>query len=88
MRSAPNQGYHNPPEAKPPEQIGHTEVLCLEAFGNRELPDATLTEAQRLPLREGVRTVAARLSSHEMMYLANAFEDAAIRKRVEEDLAS
>lgn len=85
MRSAPSQGYHNPLREELPERVGHTAMSLLETIGDRELPDATLTDTQRQLLREKVRAVEPHLSSHELMFLAGAFETAANRKRAQEE---
>lgn len=46
-----------------------------------EMPDTKLPERRRESLKALVRFVEAGSNEHELMYLANAFEDAAIRKR-------
>jgi hypothetical protein len=46
-----------------------------------EPPDTKLPERRRDALKALVRYVEAGSDEHELAYLANAFEDAAIRKR-------
>jgi len=60
-------------------------MSVLEAIGDRELPDSTLTEVRRQFLKEQVFAAAPRLSPHELMFLAGAFEDAANRKTAQEE---
>jgi hypothetical protein len=85
----PTQEYHNPRSHQSlPKRGGRSaQVDVLEAAGSGELPDSVLTEARRTELREEVRTDAARLSDHEAMYKAGAYETEARAKRARESLA-
>ena len=57
----------------------------LEAVGDRELPDARPNESQRQALKDFARSLRARFSSHELVYLASAVEVQANERRVEEE---
>jgi hypothetical protein len=63
---------------------GHAAIALLEGVGYRELPDATLTEAQRQDLKCEALRLEARYSSYELIFLSSALEPAANRKRAEE----
>ena len=65
--------------------VGAANPNLLATTADQELPDATLTQAQRHAMKELVRELEAHRSSHEMMFLAGAFEYAARRKRGEEE---
>ena len=56
------------------EQRGRRAAARLQAVGDGELPDANLTDARRRSLRKHACALRARLSSHELMYLASALE--------------
>jgi hypothetical protein len=62
----------------------HPPLAALEALGDQELPDATLTEVQRRTLKSEVFRLEERYSSYELMFLSSALEPAAERKRSEE----
>ncbi len=87
MRSAPTQEYHNNPRPRKglAASPGYIDTSLLEATGDRELPDATLTQAQKRLLKEQVRATAPHLSSHELMFLAGAFEFAANWTRAQQE---
>jgi hypothetical protein len=55
-----------------------------DGLGEYELPDAKLTQTQKRSCRAPVEICFRRFSSHALMFLAGAFEDAANRKRAEE----
>ena len=57
----------------------------LEAVGDRDLPDARPNEAQRQALKDFARSLRARFSSHELVYLASAVEVQANERRAEEE---
>ena len=65
--------------------IHPTNPDLLAATGDQELPDITLTQGERELLKKKVRVAEVRLSPHALMYLACSFEDAARRKRVDEE---
>ena len=65
-------------------QGGTRRFEVLDGSGEYELPDAKLTETQKRACRELVEICFRRFSSHALMFLAGAFEDAANRKRVGE----
>ena len=66
-------------------RVGHTDMGLIAAARDQGPPDITLSPSVREFLKERVHAAEARLSSHELMYLAGAFEVAANRKRVEEE---
>jgi hypothetical protein len=55
-----------------------------EAVGDRNLPDARPNESQRQALKDFARSLRARYSSHELVYLASAVEVQANEQRAEE----
>jgi hypothetical protein len=86
MRSVPKQVYHKEPSRQSLlSHVGATDPDLLATTEDQELPDATLTGAQRRAMKKLVHEVEAHRSSHELMFLAGAFEDAAHRKRAEEE---
>jgi hypothetical protein len=86
MRSVPKQVYLKEPlPQRHLTHVGAADPHLLAATEDQELPDATLTEAQRCAAKKLVHEVEAHRSSQELMFLAGAFEDAAQRKRVEEE---
>lgn len=56
----------------------------LSLVENKELPDATLPQAEREQLKKVVEAWEKALNHHQLMYLACAFEDAA-RRSLEND---
>ena len=66
----------------------HPTTAVLEAAGDVELPDANLTEMQRLALKELAHRLGPRLSSHEFVFLASTVEVEAHAKREKEYSAS
>jgi hypothetical protein len=82
---APIEGYHKTRSPRRPRShAGSAATALLAVIGDRELPDATLTEAQRRSIKRLVQRLAAGRSVHELMFLAGGFEDAARRRRAEE----
>ena len=61
----------------------HSPIAALEVVGEGELPDIVLTAKRREELRAEVRTDAARLTRHEKMYKAGAYEVEANAEMVE-----
>jgi hypothetical protein len=57
----------------------------LEAVSGRDLPDARPNESQRHALKDFARSLRARFSSHELVYLASAVEVQANEQRAEEE---
>lgn len=87
MAFVPRPEYHSPSSRQRRNlapQAGRAGLTLLEAAGDGELPDATLTETDRMGLKEEVCLAESRLSSHQMMFLACAFEAGAWRKRAQE----
>jgi hypothetical protein len=75
--------YRRSPDNARPER-GHAAIALLESVGDGELPDATLTEAQRQDLKSEALRLEACYSSYELIFLSSALESAANRKRAEE----
>jgi hypothetical protein len=75
---------HTRPTGLRPPARGAADLL--EAIGDRELPDAVITRARREELKELACALRARLSSHEIMYLAGTLEVEANGKRAEEEV--
>ena len=69
------------------EQRGSRAAARLQAVGDSELPDTVFPKARRMQLKKEVRTDAERLSVHEAMYKAGAYEMEARAKRTRESLA-
>jgi len=55
----------------------------LKELGDVELPDATLTEAEKLALREKIRAVAVGRSVQACMFAAGSWENEARAKQDE-----
>jgi hypothetical protein len=72
VRSAPETEYHA------------NAATVLETVGDQELPDVTLSDAQRTELKSEVLRLETRHTSHELIFLSSALEVAANRKRAEE----
>jgi hypothetical protein len=86
MRSVPKQVYRKEPSCQRyVTDVGAITPGLITATDDQELPDATLTEAQRRAIKSLVAEIEAHRSSHELIFLAGAFEDAARRKRAEEE---
>lgn len=62
----------------------HAGLQALKTLGDVEFPDAWLTTAKLRELKEIVYRESAYRSTHELMYLAGAFESAAQERRVME----
>jgi hypothetical protein len=75
------QVYSHKPRGAPD---GTQRFEVLEGSDKDELPDAKLTETQKRSCSELVEICIRHFSSHALMFLAGAFEDAANRKRAEE----
>lgn len=78
MTLTPNQAYHRINNHK---HVRNGAAALLKVAGDGELPDANLTEAQRITLKELARDLRVRLSSLELIYLAGAIEAEARRGR-------
>lgn len=81
MTLTPNQAYHK----TNPRHVRNGAAVLLEVAGDRELPDANLTEVQRTLLKGLAHDLRVRLSSCELIYLAGAVEVEANGKRSEEE---
>ena len=83
MTLAPMREYHNPSASNAPLScdVPHNRLAILEAVGNRELPDARLTAADRRFVKRALAALEPRLSYEALMFLSCASEDAARRKR-------
>jgi hypothetical protein len=53
---------------------GSPNPRVLEAVGDRDLPDARPNASQKQALKDFARSLRARFSSHELVYLASAVE--------------
>ncbi len=82
MTSATTSEYHSStaPEL-PRSRRGRSALALLEAAGDRELPDARVTAADRRCVKRILAGLEPRLSYEALMFLACASEDAARRKR-------
>ena len=75
----------------PQEQVysknsgGSPNSPVLEAVSDRDLPDAWPNESQRQALNDFARSLRARFSSHELVYLASAVEVQTNERRAEEE---
>jgi len=87
MSLTQSTAYHGKGSSRRLRKHGWSGTAVLTSIGDRELPDATITEARRRDLKEDVRLAEARLSSHQLMFLSCAYEDAARRKRAGERCA-
>jgi hypothetical protein len=63
----------------------HAPIAALEGIGDRELPDATMTEERRGFLKDQAREFKAGLSPVERVYVASFLEDDALREWAEEE---
>ena len=82
MESAPRQVY---PTGGPETPPGCS--TSPVAVAGEELPDATLPARRRRQRKNFIEVEALSLDPHELMFLANGFEDAARRKCAEETRA-
>ena len=64
---------------------GSSPSPVLDEVGDQGLPDARPNEAQRQALKDFARSLRARFSSHELVFLASALEVQANERRTEDE---